>query len=56
MQLVNWLMFYRDNFYGKSFSQIVAEAPPPKVEVEGQAELLPSEIWFERLRLDAEIV
>eukprot|EP01041_Mallomonas_annulata_P004711 gene4711-9341_t len=42
-QLVNWLLYYRDNFYGKTFEQIVQERVPLKVFKEDDDEVLPSE-------------
>lgn len=50
-QIVNWLIYYREYLHGKSFDELVRlrESEGKKSEDE---ESLPSEVMFQRLRLD----
>ena len=50
-QLVNWLMYYRDKLYGKTFEQLQAERMQEQARSEEIANL-PSEKQFQKLRLD----
>jgi hypothetical protein len=50
-QLVNWLIYYRQYLFGKTFEQLVAEKEKEAVSSPDTA-TLPSEIMYQKLRID----
>mmetsp|Transcript_17923 Transcript_17923/g.17993 ORF Transcript_17923/g.17993 Transcript_17923/m.17993 type:complete len:244 (+) Transcript_17923:26-757(+) len=54
-QLVNWLLYYRESFYNKTFEEILAERVPPKKLSMDDEGVVASEYWYEKLRLDMRI-
>lgn len=52
-QSVNWMLYYRETLFGKTFEELVAQR---EKEIKPSAEVaeLPSEKHFQRLRLDGE--
>ena len=53
-QLCNWLIYYREKLFGKSFEEIRTEREREKLEktVDPAVQELPSEKMFQKLRLD----
>ena len=49
---MNWLLFFKDNFYGNSFEDILAQREAPKVFADDDETVSAGERWYEKLRLD----
>lgn len=48
-QLVNWLIYYREELYGKTLEELMSVKKPDQSQ---ETPTLPSEKWFEMTRLD----
>ena len=55
MQLVNWILFYKNVFYGKTFQEIVANREPLRIFADDDDNVTAPEKWYEILRLDADV-